>query len=567
MHAFRAPSAATTQAAPGPWLGGWYALLPIVLLASVRGLWAPDEPRYAEIAREIWDGDWLVLHLNGELYPDKPPLVYWLAALCGAASGWSELALRLPSLAATALSAWLAQRLALRLLTPGAAAWVPLCYLGSLMLLEIGGRLQLDPVLACLCLASVTLASDTRGAPGRVRNRRLAAGLCAGLAALAKGPVAWLHIGVGLLALGWVLRDPESERGGAPRARAPGWPSWCACAALALAPVLGWALLASAREPALYGALFFGQHVGRVVDGTQHPGPPWEHLLHFPLLFLPWTPVFVLALAEVWRRWRARASVPLDAGMRARLALSLWFLVLFAVFSAMPPKRDLYLLPLYPAAALLAAAALDELVASGRVPRRIGLPVPLLWSLLGLAGLAGGLATLLVDGPGALSSSSALAESWPLLLELRAGLSAVSALLLAGGTASLLLAWRRRPAALELGAATLIAAVALAAVLVVPRVDRLKSARELALQVAARPERPSRIACVGVQPEGYRFYARLPTVKEELAPALEREGRQFLALITRPAFERLPPELRARVVVLASRSVGARDVLVLGASP
>ena len=61
-----------------------WLVLPLAASAWSRGLWAPDEPRYAEVAREIHEsGDWLVLHLCGEVYPDKPPLLYWLAGAAG----------------------------------------------------------------------------------------------------------------------------------------------------------------------------------------------------------------------------------------------------------------------------------------------------------------------------------------------------------------------------------------------------------------------------------------------------------------------------------------------------
>ena len=74
------------------------------------------------------------------------------------------------------------------------------------------------------------------------------------------------------------------------------------------------------------------------------------------------------------------------------------------------------------------------------------------------------------------------------------------------------------------------------------------------------------IPCVGVQPEGYRFYGRVPTTKEPILPALDRDGAQFLGLISRKHYDALPPELRARVRVLDARNVGSRDVLVLGAA-
>ena len=58
---------------------GIVLLLPSLFL---RDLWKPDEPRYAQVAREMSEtGEWIVPHLNGETYAHKPPLVFWIAGL------------------------------------------------------------------------------------------------------------------------------------------------------------------------------------------------------------------------------------------------------------------------------------------------------------------------------------------------------------------------------------------------------------------------------------------------------------------------------------------------------
>ncbi|MBL8861809.1 MAG: glycosyltransferase family 39 protein [Planctomycetes bacterium] len=537
----------------GPFLGGWHLLLPIVALAAVRDLWAPDEPRYAQIAREAFEsGSLLVLHLCGDVYPDKPPLVYWLAGWMGSLFGWNELALRVPSLLATVGTAWVAQRIARRHLGAVAAAWTPTFYLGTAMVVWFGGRLQLDPLLAFFCLAAVDQAW-TDGGPDRMRARRLLlAGLFAGLAALCKGPVAWLHVGFALLALRLV---PRALR------RGTGWGAgaWAGCVMLAVLPVVAWATAASLAEPSLWRPLFLGQHLGRVTSPlAPHIGPPWEHLWQVPGYVLPWTALFALGIAAAIRAWRrARSGTELgDAQEResARgLALALaWFVPVLLVFSIMPPKRELYLLPVYPVAAWFAAWAMAAGLARGSLPgwATWGASV-----LLGAVGLAAGIVPRLVAELAPLAPAAL-----PAALALVGAAGASCAFLRRGNLA-------RWADALALG---LSGAGLAAALLVVPEVDPIKSARTLAQEIALRPERPSEIPCFGVQPEGYRFYAGLPTVRAYASDwiiAPKREGAQFLGLVAERDWVKAPEERRARFRILHRRQVGSRDVLVLGLAP
>ena len=62
----------------------------IILFINIGGwdLWNPDEPRYAQVAREMMQtGSYLVPHINSEIYPDKPPLFFWLIALASRSFG------------------------------------------------------------------------------------------------------------------------------------------------------------------------------------------------------------------------------------------------------------------------------------------------------------------------------------------------------------------------------------------------------------------------------------------------------------------------------------------------
>jgi hypothetical protein len=62
-------------------------------------LWNPDEPRYAQVAKEmVTRGDWILMHYNGEVYPDKAPLFFWLIALSSYLwQGFTSFAVRFPA--------------------------------------------------------------------------------------------------------------------------------------------------------------------------------------------------------------------------------------------------------------------------------------------------------------------------------------------------------------------------------------------------------------------------------------------------------------------------------------
>ena len=80
----------------------WRWLLPglfvVAWLVSLgqRGLYNPDEGRYAEVPREMLaSGDWVIPHLNGLVYIEKPPLQYWATAISEAVFGQNDWAARL----------------------------------------------------------------------------------------------------------------------------------------------------------------------------------------------------------------------------------------------------------------------------------------------------------------------------------------------------------------------------------------------------------------------------------------------------------------------------------------
>src|SRR3954471_15362968 len=90
--------------APAPIRGSdlfWLALALLVIVGTglgIRDPWPADEPRFAAIARDmVHTGEWLFPRVGGDLYQDKPPLVFWMLAACYAVFGSIRWSFLLPS--------------------------------------------------------------------------------------------------------------------------------------------------------------------------------------------------------------------------------------------------------------------------------------------------------------------------------------------------------------------------------------------------------------------------------------------------------------------------------------
>ncbi len=452
----------------------------VLLLAAVLAiwnawgydLWAPDEPYFGEGAREmIADGEWVVPHVNGEITTDKPPLFFWLIALLSWPFGSvSALTARLPSILAFLGTVALTMRLG-RGAAGGRAGTVAGLVFATLYLAWDKGRTsQID---ATLCFF-VTLALSAF-AGWRARGEAAAPPARAwlespwvfwgalGCATLAKGPVGLLvPLGIALLTLA------VDGRPGAWRRFAP-----VAGPLLMLAIPGLWIVMTLTLGPAEYSvAEAFRRHVlERGVSGMHHPQPPYYFLYTMPQGLMPWT---LFLPGALWLAWRRRD--PAD-----RL-LIVWLAFTVVFFSIWREKRDLYVLPAYPAAALLISRLAGAVAGWGPPPEgtspRAAEPRPWSgWVLLP----AGSTALIFV----------AAAVAIPRIVALRAPALSAAATPTAAvvGLGGLLVLWQtllKRPvrAMLMLGGAT--AAVYLTTVTILyPAINPLKSAAELGRRLAA----------------------------------------------------------------------------------
>ncbi len=354
----------------------------ILLLANLGAtdLWAPDEPRYAAVADEVRASElgvssWLLLRLNGEPYTQKPPLYFWLAAVAGTPGDHvNEVAARLPSALAGVATVVLTLQLGtmvFRQLPVG--VWSSLILLTSFLFAHLARRAQLDVLLAFFETLALWAFVRLDGGAGTRRAHLLVLHGALGCAVLTKGPVALLPLAVIATFLAWERRLSEFRR------FVPAWGL-----ALSLGPALIWLSAASLLAP----PEFFGEAVvenlfGRFFEGTSHARPFYYYAIQFPVNFLPWTLLWPLAAVCAYRHLRESANAESHpAAWRFAIA---WLGVFLVFFSLSAGKRGLYLLPAFPAAALLCGAALQEALA-----RRSQLPGWLRHLLaIGLVVLAG----------------------------------------------------------------------------------------------------------------------------------------------------------------------------------
>lgn len=380
-------------------MGLEHGLVPIAWVAAVgtalaaRPLLPVDETRYASVAWEMWrGGDYLVPHLNGAPYSDKPPLLFWLIVagwrVLGPVELWARLIGPACGVASLALTAALARRLwPERGLVSRVA---PIMLASTMVWLVYSTLLLFDTVLTlCVMLAVIGLVDVRRG-------RRAGLGLVAigiGFGVLAKGPVLLLHVLPAMVLARWwdVRYDPPGGSPVSTRARLRVSSLAVAGATIAgIAIALAWAIPAALVGGRAYAsAIFIGQTAGRVVNSFAHRRPVWWYVPNLLWMLLPW-----LVWPAVWRslrgdRWRDGLSS--DEGLRLCTAI---VVPAFIVFSVVSGKQVHYLLPEMPFLAL----AMARLVArASEADERVGRRVR--WIAVGAFGV---LALVSVVGAGTL---------------------------------------------------------------------------------------------------------------------------------------------------------------------
>src|SRR5215470_919898 len=303
-----------------------YALLAaaVVWFAGLeyRGLFMPDEGRYADIAREMLDSnDWVTPRLNGIKYLEKPPLQYWATAGIFALFGFDEWTARLwPAITGVLCIAFTAFA-AFRLARGPSWALAALALAGSWGFFLGGQFLTLDMGLTFFltaALLSFVLGLQPGVSPPAERNWMLLAWTALACAVLSKGLVSIVIPGLALAVYAAVERDLSPLRR----------MHWLPGLALFAAIVVPWFVLVQEKNPEFFRFFFVHEHFERFALPDHHRPGPWWYFVPVLLVGLwPWTPVVPTAIARGWR-------APAAGGFRLDRFLVIWAAVIVAFFSA-----------------------------------------------------------------------------------------------------------------------------------------------------------------------------------------------------------------------------------------
>ena len=333
-----------------------YILLFIVIAFYLYGLGqlpllGPDEPRYAQVAREMFlNRDLITPTLGGHTWFEKPALLYWLIAASFEVFGVSEWSARLgPAICGvlTILALWCVGREMDRSL----GFWSLVVTASCLGLIVFSRAASFDVVVTMTTTWSLAffLLNEL---PTTKRKRLLLVGFYSfvGLSLLAKGLVG-IVIPFGVVAFYYLLRRQWPQTS-VLISLIWGIPLALAVAALWYGPVIarhGWSFI---------DEFFVQHHFARYVSNKyHHPQPIWFYPVIILMLALPWTVHLIAALAKV-RSWNWRGDDSLSVLRVFSLA---WLLFPIVFFSFSGSKLPGYILPAVPAAALLVS---DRLTAA-----------------------------------------------------------------------------------------------------------------------------------------------------------------------------------------------------------
>jgi 4-amino-4-deoxy-L-arabinose transferase-like glycosyltransferase len=317
-----------------------------------RKLVRPDEGRYAEIPREmVASGDWTTPRLNGVKYFEKPALQYWATAAAYSLFGEHHWTARLWPALTGFLGILMVGFTGARLFGNTAGLYAATVLASSLLYVLIGHLNTLDMGVSFfmgLGLCGFLLAHRPNVPARENRLWMLVTWASLAFSVLSKGLIGLVLPGAVLVLYTLIQRD---------------WRLWTRLhlvtgLLLFFALSVPWFVAVSLANPEFFHFFFIHEHFERFLTKVHGRYQPWYYFVPILLMgMLPWVIPMFDALVRAWKSDGTRSFQP-------KRFLLLWSLFIYFFFSISDSKLPSYLLPIFPALALLIGERLTKL--SGR---------------------------------------------------------------------------------------------------------------------------------------------------------------------------------------------------------
>jgi 4-amino-4-deoxy-L-arabinose transferase-like glycosyltransferase len=301
--------------------------------------------------------DYFVPHLGGEVYTDKPPLYFWILLLSQKVFGeYSATAMVSPSIISAIIVILLTFYFASSFLKDKYAFLAGIILATSLLFFSLSIFVRMDLSMMVFIVAS--LFSFFKAYQNQKHYLYLLFYLFMGIATAIKGPAGFLIplvIIPGFLVWDNNLKELKKMK-------------LFKGALIFISVILLWlipAFVFGGREY-IYSLVVL-QTFGRAVDSFAHSEPFYYYFMTLPVTFLPWTLLLVSSFFYVFK-YNKNISTEL------KFILS-WFILPLILFSLFSGKLVFYLLPIYPAAAVLTAYLCRQIIAEQADKRFLVIPV------------------------------------------------------------------------------------------------------------------------------------------------------------------------------------------------
>ena len=340
-------------------LAGLTIALLLTLVASASSLWDRDEPRFARAAVEMLEHrDPLVPTFNAQLRPDKPAMVYWLMMPGVATLGPTALAVRFPSILGMTLASVFTFFIGRRLLSAQVGWWAMWILPTSLQSLIIGTAATADGLLLAWITLGIWAFVELADRPAKSWRWWVVLTLALGCGQLTKGPVALAVVGL-TIGFAWGIGRHHLKLSKA------FWPGLAASVLASVGLFALWYLPADAATGGELGRQAIGRHlVQRITTPLESHGGSGV------LGYLATLPTYVVVLFVGFFPWILFLPCGLSALIRQhigqprqRAILWAWMVPTFVMMSLVATKLPHYILPIYPALAIVCGAAIQAKLA------------------------------------------------------------------------------------------------------------------------------------------------------------------------------------------------------------